>query len=122
MPLKKGKKERKNIFKNFKMAYCTVGKLQYKDFIVFACQSEIRVIFILLYTKQPVDILVFGTVTINGNFTPPFVFSHGPRFGSLHQVPTSSASLIERVAAEDSMSDKQVTAPCHISRRTQSWL
>ena len=37
---------------------------------------------IMMKTKYPVHIMVFGAVTCDGNITRPFIFLHGLRLNS----------------------------------------
>ena len=53
-------------------------KLQYEDFTLFGSHSEERLMNILMKTKHPVHILVFGVVIRDGDIMHPFI-SHGLR-------------------------------------------
>ena len=49
-------------------------KLQYEDLRVCRCQSEDRFMFLLMKTKYPVHIMMFGMVIHDGGFMAPFIF------------------------------------------------
>ena len=58
-------------------AWHSCWKIQYEDFRVFRCQSNNRIIFTLLKTKYPVQMIALWMVTSNGNVLPPFIFPNG---------------------------------------------
>ena len=54
-------------------------KLQYEDFRMFGFQSWDRFMFILMKTKHPGYIMVFGVVTRDGDIMLPFIFPYDLR-------------------------------------------
>ena len=53
------------------LSWHSYQKLQHEDFSMFWCQSEDSLIFILMKSKHPVHIMVFGVVTSDGDIMPP---------------------------------------------------
>ena len=100
-------------------------KPQYKDFRVFGCQSEKRLIFISMKTKHPIHIVVCGVVTSNSGVMPLFIFPHGFRFNMEVYIKCLEEVVlpwIKRVAAEKFYIWQKDYVPCNTSGKTQCWM
>ena len=85
---------------------------------VFLCQSEDR--FILMKTKYPVHIMVFGVVSRNRDIMSLFIFPHGLRL-NIKCLEEVMLPYIERVAAGRPV--RLAVRLCHTTnRRTLCWL
>ena len=86
------------------------------NILIFVCQSE--GIFMLMRSKHPIYIMLFGVVTNNGNIMLPFIILHGLRLNTeayikcLHEVVLS---WTKRVAAGRPYVWQQNSVPCQTS-------
>ena len=91
-----------------------------KDFRMFGCQSENK--FILIKTKHPIDMIMFGVVTSDGDVMPSFIFPHGLTETYIKCLEEVILTGIERVAAGRSHVWQKDSASCHTSKKVPYWL
>ena len=80
---------------------------------------------ILMKTKHPVHIMVFGVVSSDGDIMPPFIFPHGLKLNTEAYIKCLEKVVlpwIVEVATGRPYVWQQDSAPSHTSWRTQSWL
>ena len=114
---------------SLEMACCTdwhsSKKLQYEDFTASGCRSEDRFIFILMKTKHPADIMLFGVVTSDVDVMPLFIYPRGLRLNTETNIMCLEEVVLTWicwVGAGRSYVWKQVSALGHTSRKTQCLL